>query len=195
MRRAIRSTVDERAVADEWIRPDEQLRRTSGSTLRQRNRAAGARTDARGAAAVLAGFGQEAAEAELWSIRRSSARDPRGASQARPAAPVAQPGHVHRRDRRGHHHSHPDRQPRRHGDDQTWFVAWITALALVHRPLRQLRRGDGRRARQGPGRHAAQDPNRDDGQGAGRRRPRPSSSCAPRPSCGPATSSWSKRAT
>ena len=94
--------------------------------------------------------------------------------QARPAPHVAQPGDVRRRDRRG--------RSRRvilignlfgGGDDQTWFVAWITALALVHRPLRQLRRGDGRRARQGAGRHAAQDPHGDHGQGPGRRRPRP----------------------
>ena len=34
-------------------------------------------------------------------------------------------------------------------------------LAVVHRALRQLRRGDGRRPRQGPGRHPAQDAHRD----------------------------------
>ena len=34
-------------------------------------------------------------------------------------------------------------------------------LAVVHRAVRQLRRGDGRRPRQGPGRHAAQDALRD----------------------------------
>ena len=34
-------------------------------------------------------------------------------------------------------------------------------LAVVHRAVRQLRRGDGRRARQGAGRHAAQDAGRD----------------------------------
>ena len=37
------------------------------------------------------------------------------------------------------------------------------ALALVHGAVRQLRRGDGRRAGQGAGRNAAQDPRRDDG--------------------------------
>ena len=39
-------------------------------------------------------------------------------------------------------------------------------LALVHRAVRQLRRGDGRGARQGPGRHPAQDPHRRPGQAA-----------------------------
>ena len=33
--------------------------------------------------------------------------------------------------------------------------SWRLGLALVHRPVRQLRRGDGRRARQGAGRCAA----------------------------------------
>ena len=45
-------------------------------------------------------------------------------------------------------------------------------LALVHRAVRQLRRGDGRGPRQGAGRHAAQDAHRDRGQPADGRRPR-----------------------
>ena len=44
------------------------------------------------------------------------------------------------------------RRPRRCGSP-----ALVIALALVHRPLRQLRRGGGRGPRQGPGRLAAQD--------------------------------------
>ena len=50
----------------------------------------------------------------------------------------------------------PRRRPRLHPADRH--------LALVHRALRQLRRGDGRGARQGPGRHPAQDPHRRPGQ-------------------------------
>ena len=59
------------------------------------------------------------------------------------------------------------------------------ALALVHRPLRQLRRGDGGGARQGAGRRAAQDAQRDARQaarGAGRRRE--SRACLDRPADG-----------
>ena len=41
-------------------------------------------------------------------------------------------------------------------------------VAVVHRPVRELRRGDGRGPRQGPGRRAAQDARRDDRQGASR---------------------------
>ena len=37
-------------------------------------------------------------------------------------------------------------------------------VPLVHRAVRELRRGGRRRSRQGAGRHAAQDPLRDDGQ-------------------------------
>ena len=43
-------------------------------------------------------------------------------------------------------------------------------VAVVHRAVRQLRRGDGRRSRQGAGGHAAQDPSRDDGEPAAARR-------------------------
>ena len=43
-------------------------------------------------------------------------------------------------------------------------------LAVVHRPLRELRRGDGGGSRQGPGRRAAQDARRDDRPQATRRR-------------------------
>ncbi len=44
------------------------------------------------------------------------------------------------------------------------------ALAVVHRALRQLRRGRGRRARQGPGRGPAQDAQGDPGQETARSR-------------------------
>ena len=47
------------------------------------------------------------------------------------------------------------------------FAGLVAAVAVVHRAVRQLRRGDGRRPRQGAGRHAAQDPGRDHGQPCG----------------------------
>ena len=46
-------------------------------------------------------------------------------------------------------------------------------LALVHRAVRQFRRGDGRGARQSPGGHAAQESAHDDGEEARTRRERP----------------------
>ena len=50
------------------------------------------------------------------------------------------------------------------------FAGSRRRLAVVHRPLRELRRGDGRGTRQGAGRDAAQDARRDDAHGgAGRR--------------------------
>ena len=42
------------------------------------------------------------------------------------------------------------------GEAPAWFILAVSALALVHGALRQLRRGDGRGPRQGAGRHAAQ---------------------------------------
>ena len=66
-------------------------------------------------------------------------------------------------------------------------------LALVHRALRQLRRGDGRGPRQGPGRHAcagcARRPT------ARRLADGASRSACPPPSCARATSSCARRAT
>ena len=43
-----------------------------------------------------------------------------------------------------------------HGEAPAGFILGDLALALVHRALRELRRGDGRGPRQGAGRHAAQ---------------------------------------
>ncbi len=58
-------------------------------------------------------------------------------------------------------------------------------LAVVHRALRQLRRGDGRGPRQGPGRHPAQGAPRRDGQKAEQSKPRRSLSRRRRPArCG-----------
>ena len=45
--------------------------------------------------------------------------------------------------------------------DENVFAGLVAAVAVVHRAVRQLRRGDGRGPGQGPGRHAAQDPRRD----------------------------------
>ena len=84
---------------------------------------------------------------QLW--RSTAGR----AAQAQPGHAVAQPGHVHRRDRRGLHHRARDRRPERvrlgdHG------------LAVAHRALRQPRRGGRRGPRQGPGGDAARGPRR-----------------------------------
>ena len=62
-------------------------------------------------------------------------------------------------------------------------------LALVHRAVRQLRRGDGRGSGQGPGRLAAQGPRRHDGPRPARRR-RGRRRCPARSSSS-ATSAWS----
>ena len=43
------------------------------------------------------------------------------------------------------------------GEAPAGFIFWVIRLALVHRAVRELRRGDGRGPRQGPGRRAAQD--------------------------------------
>ncbi len=79
---------------------------------------------------------------QLW---RSS---PDALRKLEPAHAVAQPGHVHRRDRRGLHHRAGGRRPVRvrladHG------------LAVADRAVRQPGRGGGRGPRQGAGRDAA----------------------------------------
>ena len=104
-----------------------------------------------------------------------------------PASAAQEPGHVRHRGRRPAHHGrplHPDRRRAAglHPPD--------LPLALVHRPVRQFRRGHGRRPGQGPGRRAAQDPdrtpsaNRLPGRTVDRARSRPNA-------CGRATSSSS----
>ena len=50
------------------------------------------------------------------------------------------------------------------------FAGLVAVVAVVHRAVRQLRRGGRRRPRQGAGRHAAQDAVRDDRQRPARRR-------------------------
>ncbi len=70
------------------------------------------------------------------------------------------------------------------GEAPAWFIFWRLGLALVHRALRQLRRGDGRGTRQGPGGVAAQGTPRRAGQAADppRARPRTTTWCRPPPS-------------
>ena len=52
-----------------------------------------------------------------------------------------------------------------------WFTGAVYDLALVHGPVRELRRGGRRRARQGAGRHAAEDAQGDEARRLGCRRP------------------------
>ena len=80
-----------------------------------------------------------------------------------PRAHGAQPGHVRRRGRRSVSRRSCSSGPRRRDHEPNVFAGLRRRLAVVHRALRQLRRGDGRRPRQGAGRHAAQDARRDDG--------------------------------
>ena len=84
----------------------------------------------------------------------------RRAAQARPAHAVAQPGDVHRRDRRRLEH--------RAGDAHESAVVRLAdrGLALADRAVRQPRRGGGRGPRQGPGRNAAQGQDRHHGPAA-----------------------------
>ena len=70
---------------------------------------------------------------------------------------MAQPGHVHRRDRRGADHG-----PRRRRPTRAAFAWLIVGLAVAHRDLRQPRRGGRRGPRQGAGRHPAQTKTRPD---------------------------------
>ena len=79
---------------------------------------------------------RQARPAHAWSATRSC-------SSSRSARP-------HHRALRG------SRTPRR-----SRFAWSVARLALVHRAVRQLRRGGGRGPRQGAGRHAAQDPHGD----------------------------------
>ena len=82
--------------------------------------------------------------------------------QARSAGAVQEPGDVHRRGRQP-----PDDDRLRPGAGHRHRRAAVhrpgRLLALVHRALRQLRRGDGRGARQGAGGDAPQGQDRDDG--------------------------------
>ena len=92
------------------------------------------------------------------------------AAQARPAHAVAQPGHVHRRDRRRLEHDPGDRRP-------VLVRLADRGLAVADGALRQPGRGGRRGPRQGAGRVAAQDQDRHHGPSAhrlepGRSRPR-----------------------
>ena len=83
--------------------------------------------------------------------------------QARPAQDDQEPGHVRGRGRRRAHHR-PVRARRPDRGRQPRLLRPDHPLAVVHRAVRQLRRGHRRRARQGPGRQPAAHPHRDHGQ-------------------------------
>ena len=113
-----------------------------------------------------------------------------------PGGPGPQPGDVRRL--RG---EHPDDRalapgaPRPGGGARRLHLLDL-GLALVHRPLRELRRGDGRGARQGPGRGAPPDaPGRPGQAPRAARARRPTSRACPAARCGRATSCWSRPAT
>ena len=72
--------------------------------------------------------------------------------QARPAPHGAQPGHVRDRARRRVRDDPLPQGPRRRHREGQRLRRQHRRLAVVHRPLRELRRGDGRGPRQGPGR-------------------------------------------
>ena len=93
--------------------------------------------------------------ASLLEPATCTPRRDRQPPQARSAPDGAEPGHVHRRDREHPRHGHRNRRSER--------VRLVDRdLALVHRPLRELRRSVGRGSGQGAGGGAAQDPRRDD---------------------------------
>ena len=104
------------------------------------------------------------------STRRSSGRRRSTRSQAQPADDGAQPGDVHRRGRLGADHDPVPPRLRRQRRPGARVRGPRRAVAVVHRAVRQLRRGDGRGPRQGAGRRAAQDPRRHRRQGAAARR-------------------------
>ena len=130
------------------------------------------------------------AEVALRSADRP-ARDRGRVPQARSAAGRQEPGHVRGRGRQRRDHLPAPPGPVHRGRRSALQPA-DHPLALVHRPLRQLRRGDGRGARQGPGRCAAQDQDRDRGPQAACEARR---SASPAPSCARATWSSARRAT
>ena len=76
-------------------------------------------------------------------------------TQARSARDVAQPGDVRGRGRQRADHAPVAARPRRRRRATSASSLQIVRLAVVHRAVRQLRRGDGRGARQGPGRDPA----------------------------------------
>ena len=79
--------------------------------------------------------------------------------QARPAADGAQSRDVRGLRRELPHHGPLSSRPwSASGEAPAGFILARRPLALVHRPVRQLRRGHGRGAGQGPGRGAAQHP-------------------------------------
>ncbi len=94
----------------------------------------------------------------------------RRAQEAQPAHDDAQPGDVHRRGRLGADHVLFIRDFGDSDTQQNVFAGLVAAVAVVHRAVRQLRRGDGRGPRQGAGRRAAQDAGRHDGHGPAARR-------------------------
>ena len=82
------------------------------------------------------------------------------------------------------------------GEAPAWFIVTCRHLAVVHRVVRQFRRGSGRRPQQGAGRHFAGPEAQRHGQEAGRSRDAlQSTSRCGRVSCARATSCSWKRAT
>ncbi len=130
-----------------------------------RSRAAPGRPPRRRSASWTRASSPATRSCSSWSSRRSWSR----------VIAVLRLGRPRDRRRHGHRVRRPDR-----------------GLAVVHRPVRDLRRGRRRGARPGPGGDAAQDPLGDDGPPARRRTARSPTSAAP--SSGPATSSSSARA-
>ena len=119
--------------------------------------------------------------------------------QAEPARAVAQPGDVRRL-----HRQHPDHAavaacPRLRGRQRhaAGLRARDRGLALVHRAVRQLRRGAGRGPQQGPGRLAARPAQGHLGQEADRSRTTAPAFAARagQPTCARATWCWSRPAT
>ena len=115
--------------------------------------------------------GQKSRRASMFSRDLVVAGDPGLVPEARPAAAAEQPGHVHRRARQRDH----DRdllQGRRAGERRAALVRRRDRdLALAHRAVRELRRGDRRGPRQGAGERAARDADDDHGAAPLPRRP------------------------
>ena len=122
------------------------------------------------------------------------ARRSAGLRQARPARADQEPGDVRGRGRGGADHRPLPARPRRRAAATRLHVP-DHALALVHRAVRQLRRGGGRGPRQGAGRRLRRTRTETAGQAARPRRRAATTSSCPAPASRSATSCWSRPAT